>query len=927
MRAGIIKLPIPFDEPAGEAAASLFPEFDKATQGLITGAAGCSPYLAGLLGKEADWLRDVWSKSDTPDFKFSVQGHDISDISSKLRQGKRRAALYLGLKDLGGLMPVSDVIHHLSDFADFAVQTALSAVIADLLARKRLKYFDEAARAHSCGIFILAMGKHGAHELNYSSDIDLIALFDDRDLDEESYFKARKDAVLITQAMARLLSENTSEGYVFRTDLRLRPDPGTTPVCVGMEFAERYYESLGRTWERAAYIKARVIAGDLDAGQGFLNRLKPFVWRRYLDFAAIRETQGMLTSIRDHKGLTGPITFPGHNVKLGRGGIREIEFFAQTQQLIFGGREAVLQCSGTKPALAALAAYNQIDDDDAASLSADYDVLRMLEHRLQMLDDAQTHSLPAHDDAIARFSCFCGHVLAGDLEADVLQVLERVHRTTDFEAEPQEARVPDHTAPTQHIDADQKRAWENLPAFKSPRAQEIFAAIEPRMAASIAGTHDPSVTLRGIDGFISALPAGVQLFSLLEARPKLLDLLVEICGTTPDLAQYLARNARVFDAVLDAQFFAPLPQLKDYQSDLGDALPAQLDYEATLDALRVWKKEQHFQISVHLLQGISDSAAVARAFSDLSQAVLERLCQAVATYLTPQFGPPPGNGVAIIGMGKLGSREMTATSDLDLIVVYDAAPETETLGPRKTHAGGYYGKYTQRLIAALTSATAQGVLYEVDMRLRPSGRKGPIATSLAAFSAYQRNEAWTWEHLALARARVVCGQDGVIDAASDAIKSALEKPRDKAVLFGDVIEMRARLARDKPGNPSPWEIKSGAGRMLDIELFVQALALHVGADATQSVADLTTELGKNGILSPTDAAQLAEAYQLYATIQQGTRLAGEAVSPDEHKGLARLLERLIGQDDIAQIAKRVEDATAVARDIIDKQLNILGNMG
>ncbi len=924
--------PLPDDAAKGDEAAARFAALGPEAQTLFAGAAGCSPYLNELLRKHEDWILANWGAAAVPaDIFVDISDLDVAAAEAALRQAKGRLALFLGLHDLGGTYDQAQVTRALSDFASWAVQGALAVSIRDLAARGRLKHFQAADHARACGIFIIAMGKLGAHELNYSSDIDLIAMFDDRDLDDEAYFAARKDAVAITQAMARMLSQNTGDGYVFRTDLRLRPDPAVTPVCVGMSAAERYYESLGRTWERAAFIKARVIAGDMATGAEFLDGLRPFVWRRYLDFAAIHQTQDMLTKIRHHKGLTGPITWPAHNVKLGRGGIREIEFFAQTQQLIFGGRTPGLQVAGTCAALDELAREGRITKAKAQDLADCYAQLRTLEHRLQMLEDAQTHEMPQHQAGMARLARFSGYQDADEFAAKVLALFEQVHGAT--------ALFPDTPdAPAQQIEAETRTRWLALPVLKNEQARALFASIEPRLAVAVSATHDPEASLRALDRFVTTLPAGVQLFSLFEARPKLLDLLVEICGTTPDLAHYLARNSQVFDAVLDAAFFGPLPQETDYQTALAALMPDDTEYEAGLNAVRRWKKEAHFQVGVHLLRNISTPAECAAAYSAIATVALAVLLRLVRAYMEPGFGPPPGGGLAVISMGKLGSMEMTAGSDLDLIVVYDADPQDMTNAPKPLFAGAYYGKFTQRLIAALTSATGEGVLYEVDLRLRPSGRKGPVATSMESFSNYQLNDAWTWEHLALSRAQVSAGDAAPMARASAAIAAALTKPRDWPSFWADVIDMRRRIASAKPGAGDAWDVKAGPGGMLDIELFVQSFALHAGVTAARPLPQTMRALVQSGDLQDEIGDRLGQIYRRFAQVQHGMRLAG-LHSPANHAGAARLIARLAGeietmpkakttptpedQANIAQIEAELASDKAWARDHIG---NLLENM-
>ena len=747
-----------------------------------------------------------------------VIGFAGEELEVRLRVAKRRAALLIALADLGGRMAPGAVTLALSRFAGAAIAHALDAVMARLTDRGKIPDAILQNPAPVGGLVVLAMGKLGAGELNYSSDIDLIVLFDESGYDPADYGEVRAAFVAVTKALVKALSAQTSEGYVFRTDLRLRPNPSVTPVCMAMEPAERYYESLGRTWERAAMIKAAPLAGDIAAGEAFLERLAPFVWRRHLDFAAIADAQGMLLKIREHKGLKGPIMLPGHDLKLGRGGIREIEFFAQTHQMIFGGRNPALRDRTTLGALDALAEEGVIDPKRAEALAAAYTEHRQAEHRLQMIEDAQTHDVPEDPERFRRFAHLSGWADAAALAEAMTARLETVHGLTDIATE-QDAPPEGDGSGVEALLAEAEAGWQMRPVFRSERARQIYGRVRPGIAAALAETADPKETLAALDRFMSALPSGVQLFSLLEARPSLLALLMDVFSVSPALAGYLGQNARVIDSLLDADFFEALPDAGALTEDLASMLGREADFEARLDAARRWQKDQHFRAGVHLLRRIADPAEAARAYTAIAEASLAALFPQVVANFAERYGPPPGRGAAVIAMGKLGTQEMTASSDLDLIVVYDAAGETESTGRKPLSTSAYFARFTQALIAAMTAPTAEGQLYEVDMRLRPSGRQGPVAVSLGAFATYQRKEAWTWETLALTRARVIAGAADLAEDVSEAIASGLRAPRAEGKVLADVAEMRTRLSQQWAGaERDPWSVKEGRGRMMDIEL-------------------------------------------------------------------------------------------------------------
>ncbi len=772
-------------------------------------------------------------------------------------------------------------------------------------------------------MFVLAMGKMGAGELNYSSDIDLIVLFDESRHDPDDYADLRRGFVRVTQKLVKLLSEPTAEGYVFRTDLRLRPDPSVTPVCIATDPAEHYYESVGRTWERAAYIKARPCAGAIDAGWAFLDRLRPFVWRKHMDFWAIEDAHDMRLRIRAHKGLGsplgGPDDVPGHDVKLGRGGIREIEFFTQTRQLITGGRDPDLRQRATLPALAALSSKGWVDAGTAAELAEAYVAHREIEHRLQMLDDAQTQRLPESAQALARLAAFCGTDVATLTETLAARFARVQALTEPFFVQD---RSPSAAPPAEAIFADAKAArtrmaaWERLPAFRTERARAIFRRLEPELLRRIAKTASPDDALLSLDAFLGRLPSGVQLFSLMEANPPLLDLLVDICGTAPELARYLGRNAGVLDAVISQDFYRPLGTASELRAHLARRLDGIDDYETTLDTARTWMKERHFRIGVHLLRGLAEPEAAATAYSAVADVILQALWPVVIADFAERHGPPPGAGAVIVALGKLGSREMTATSDLDLIVVYDAAGKEASEGKRPLAVTAYYARLTQALIAALTAPMAEGILYKVDMRLRPSGQSGPLATALAAFRRYQAEEAWTWEHLALTRARVVAGPPAVAGGVTAAIAEVLARPRAAASVLTDATDMRRRLAEAHEGAAAnPWEAKLGPGRMMDIELLAQTGALLADLTGVRRPGQMLDRLGVLGWLSRPDAALLSHALDRLHALQQIGRLASDhTIDPAEGgDGLVRLLLHATGLPDLDTLRRTLtEDATRAA---------------
>ena len=915
----ISRSPIPFDREAAADLAGVFPDLPPELRGLMAATAGCSPYLRDLMLREADWLRGI--AGEAPETALDsvlaqAEAAGLDQLGPELRQAKRRVALLAGLCDLGGIWPLEAVTGALTVLADRAVDLCLRRLVAEEIRRGKLPGQGPDDAATAGGMIALAMGKMGAGELNYSSDIDLICLFD-QDRYGEDAAEARAAFIRVTRRMTALLSDVTEDGYVFRLDLRLRPDASVTPVCLSMAAAEAYYEAEGRTWERAAYIKARAAAGDIEAGERFLDALTPFVWRRHLDFAAIQDAHDMRLRIRDHKGLHGPIALEGHDMKLGPGGIREIEFFTQTRQLIAGGRDPDLRLRDTVGGLAALAVKGWVPEADATELTALYRAHREVEHRVQMVGDAQTHALPASSEGFDRIARMCGEGDTRRFREGLKARLERVADLTEGFFAPGETRTgPEMDAETRAV----VDGWRAYPALRSERAVSIFKRVQPEILSRLSRAASPAEALRQFDGFLGGLPAGVQLFSLFDANPQLIDLIVDICATAPGLAQYLSRNAAVLDAVIGGDFFADWPGAEALAAELSRRLARVADYEARLTAARVWTREWHFRIGVHHLRGLIDASVAGREYADLAGAVLAALWPVVVADFASKHGAPPGRGAVVLGMGSLGAERLNAASDLDLIVIYDAAGAEASEGKRPLAARAYYARLTQALVTALTAPMADGRLYEVDMRLRPSGRQGPVATSVQSFRDYQMTEAWTWEHLALTRARPVAG-DPALAAEVEAIRIAVlaATGTDPRVL-PDTAEMRARIfaAKAPDGN---WEAKIGPGRLQDIELLAQSCALRAAAPARRVEPQLRAGL-RAGLLAASDEAALQEAYRFLWRLQAGGRLLTQKpldMAAVGEGGRAFLL-RETGMSDIAALASQLGLQTAQAAGIIDKDL-------
>ena len=922
----LTRLPRPYDPEEGAVTRDLVPDLDGPLGDLVAGAAGCSPFLKSLVESEGDWLAGAVADPEGALAAIHEALREVPDdrLGAELRRAKRRVALLTGLADLGGAWSLKEVTGHLTRFADLACDLALRAALGAEIRRGKLPGMDEASLATGAGMVIFAMGKMGAFELNYSSDIDLICLFDETRYDRDDFHEARSSLVRATRKMSVMLNDRTAEGYVFRTDLRLRPDPAVTPVCMAMAAAETYYESLGRTWERAAWIKARPAAGDLDAGARFQDTLRPFVWRKHLDFAAIEDAHNMRLAIRAHKGLGGALCLEGHDIKLGRGGIREIEFFTQTRQLIAGGRDPDLRVRGTVEGLSLLAEKGWVPEGAAKTLTDNYRFHRTLEHRVQMLRDTQTHLLPGSEAEFDRLAAFMGTDTA-DLRAEIAGRIGTVHDLIEgFFRQEAPGTASEVTAPETAFDAEVIARWYTYPALRSERAQQIFKRLCPEILGRLSRVANPDEALLAFDGFLSGLPAGVQVFSLFEANPQLIDLLVDIVGTAPALAQYLSRNAGVFDAVIAGDFFADWPGRAALEADLAARLAAQSDYERALDEARRWHKEWHFRVGVHHLRGLVEAETAAAQYADLAAATIAALWPLVVDQFAERHGAPPGRGAAVLGMGSLGAGRLNARSDLDLIVIYDPQDAEGSAGSRPLSVRPYYARLTQAMITALTAPMAEGRLYEVDMRLRPSGNQGPVATSWPAFCAYQRDEAWTWEHLALTRARAIAGEPG-LGRDIETFRAGLIADRaERAPVLRAVAEMRARLAGAKPPI-GPWDVKLGPGRLLDLELVGQAGNLIAG-HAARDVAEGIGACVASGLTDAAGGAALEAAHAICWRVQMVARLLGEGpLVPDRlGEGGTALLLRETGAESVAALERCLAQRGAEAAAVIDAMLATQG---
>ena len=919
---------------------------------LLAAVSSNSPYLTRVLEREADFLPHLWSTAPEACLEtILAQTNRLETMSrqeamSRLRDTKRKASLLIALADAGGVWSLNEVTHALTVLADRTLRAALDFVLNEAAARGRLLAVSSDEPSRDCGLFFLAMGKYGAFELNYSSDIDFSCYFNPARLPVPNSAEPRELAVRLTQSTVALMQETTPDGYVFRCDLRLRPDAGSTQIAVSTRAAESYYESMGQNWERAAMIKARVCAGDASEGASFLGHLQPFIWRKYLDYAAIEDIHSIKRQIHAHGGH-GQIAIAGHNIKLGRGGIREIEFFAQTQQLILGGRIPTLRPSRTIDALAALASRDVIADETRADLSQAYEFLRTLEHRLQMIDDEQTHTLSKYSDGLDNVARFMGYADTTAMGDTLRHHLTRVqsHYARLFERQPSLSEAsgslvftgvdddPETLSTLKKLNFTQPeavsatiRGWHHgrVRATRSERAREKLTALMPLLLDALSKTANPDIAFTRFDKFLAGLPSGVQVFALLFSNPRLLGLIAEIVGMAPRLADHLAARPGLLDVLIDVEFLRHQPSKVELVSSLMPLISSARTYEDKLDVVRRWAKDQQFRVGLQLLRNEIDGVTAGYAFADVAEVAIVALNDATLVETFAAHGHVAGGGMAVIAMGRLGGREMNAASDLDLIFVYDHADGVVASdGPRPIAPSQYFARTSHRLITALTVMTAEGDLYDVDMRLRPSGNKGPVAVSFETFSRYQAEDAWTWERLALTRARVICGPPDLCRRVESVIRTALTTDRDPVAVLADVANMRMRLDKERPAK-SPWELKEARGGLFDIEFIVQGLQLvHGTAHPTLLSVNTLEALGKLLAFSVIDmnvGERLKKAAELYQSLTQILRLTIDgAFQPSEaSESLRALIARAAGVTSFDEVEDLLRAVESDVREIFTK---------
>jgi len=890
----------------------------EAGRKLLYAVFGNSPYLTQLFIKNTRLIQSLLEKGFDETFaEFLAEVNHpriflhIEEIMAYLRQAKNECSLMVALADITENWSLEQITSALSSFAEITINKTVDFLLARAAGFGEIEVQDIEIPGRNSGLIILAMGKLGGRELNYSSDVDLIIFFDSEKVKYLGAHNIQHFFTRLAQDLTRIMQDRTEAGYVFRIDLRLRPDPASTPPAMSVRAAEIYYESVGQNWERAAMIKARAIAGDIQAGEKFLQYLRPYVWRKNLDFAAIEDIQSIKRQI-DNKHKRVEENLLGYNIKLGHGGIREIEFFIQTQQLIWGGREMDLRIRATCEALEAFAKIKKIDEKTCKDLISAYRFYRKIEHRLQMVNDNQTHSLPADQEDFDKFAIFMGYENPEDFEKELFATLNKVQqyyaklyaKSPSLASSDEEASGSLVFTGTEHdpetletisglgfkdpvIVSETIRGWHHgrRKVTSSKKARELLTELVPAILGALSKTINPDSAFAKFDEFLSRLPDGVQIFALFYSNPELLELIAEIMGRYPYLAEKLSRKPALLDYVLSPEFYLDMPDKEQLKAKLVENLHHARDYQDVLDITRRWTQDRQFRLGVQLLKNQITPEQAGLHLSNIADTVLSVLLKHTRKDFAEKHGKIPESQFAIVAMGKLGGAELTFGSDLDLVFIYHAKnDDAVSSGPSPLSVSEYFLRLSRRFIAAITALTPEGKLYEIDVRLRPSGQDGPVASSIKAFEIYYDESAWIWEYMALTRARVISGSGQLQKKIRRVILGVLRKPRDASELAKEIDEMREKIEKQH-GTDNPFDVKYVRGGLIDVEFLIQYLELcHSGQypELIQGNLHLAIEkIGEYGLLPADDVAALKNAAEILLNTQCILRLIGSEIPAEE----------------------------------------------
>ena len=911
-------------------------EADPTARGLLEAVFSNSPFLTRCALAEIPFLREILGSG--PDTAF---GHVIASMKDELsrlmdqdrlmrelRIARRRVALVVALADITDHWPLERITQALSDFADGALSATISHLMLQAAEKGDLVLADEYFPEDDCGYVALAMGKHGARELNYSSDIDLIILYDPMKADYRGSRSVQEAFIRMTQRLVAILDQRTADGYVCRVDLRLRPDPGSTPVAIPCAAAQAYYANRGENWERAAMIKARPAAGDMALGREFLSELTPFVWREHLDFWAKREIQSIKRQIHAQRG-GHEIGFLGHNIKLGRGGIREIEFFAQVQQLIFAGRDPYLRCQRTLDALTTLAEAGFIDEAVADELSESYEFLRKLEHRLQMVEDQQTQTLPSDDAGMERLAIFMGFEDVREFRETVLRHLSQVQaryndlfeeaaspteaESLDFKSEQPNEQTAGVLEKFGYRDVPEAyrrlRAWHEggLPVTEDAKEKTLLTELIPPLLERAAKTSDPDWTLQCIDDFLAGLASGSRCLSLLAANPALLELLVEILTTAPALTATLSGMPEQLETAVSPGFFDMLPDRRLMLADAAEVLKAATDAQEALELAARWVRDHEFQIAANVLRHTIESSDAGHAFSGIADAACHHLFDRLARELEAD-SDSTGADMVVVAHGPLGTEELNYRSPLDLFFVFE---------PSDTSAETCAG-LAQHFIEAMHAQTPHGPLYDISDDGTFWGRDKPLVVSLDGLADLGAETASGPQLLALMQARVVAGPAVFAQRVSRGLKDIFVQTRDPGSIAA-IVAARGREGLDHGAEAWAWSPRWRHGGLHDLEILVRALQLcHAAIHPdvlSPSIPGALAGLAAGSLLAEPAVRDLLGAHHLLRQTETILAISMERTMDldDAPQELRVALARAAGLENYGQLEKALNDASERVR--------------
>jgi len=922
-------------------------KIDDADISLITTIASVSPYLFRLMERHKEFfgkilveprdviIHEIYTLCDLA-IEVDDQNQKFPQQKIILRKAKDYAALAFGYYELSGQLSVMDAAYEISLVADKAVQAAFQISLNEA---HNKGYFDESVifDVDACGISVLAMGKLGAQELNYSSDIDLTVFYDPDKMPVNDGQECKIVAVRIVKDMVNILSEQTAHGYVFRTDLRLRPDPGVTSIAISVGAAEHYYEAHGQNWERAAYIKARPIAGDENVGIEFIKMLRPFIWRKYMDFSAIDSLNAILNRLKTSNHVTAE-SFSGFNIKTGSNAIRTIEFIVQTYQLIAGGKFPALRCRGTLEGLSLLANHNYISQKASQHLARAYCDMRYIEQRLQMINDEQTHIIPRNQNGREQLRILCGFSDHQSLEDFVINAASMIAQEKEelFLLQDGGEETSSHPLKLDFTGVDHNQAtieeleklgfvqpsdvsaivksWlsGSYRATRSSQARILLEKILPGLMLALSNANEPDKALHAFDYFLAKLPGGVQIFSLLSAHPKLYEKLIDMLTISPKLANMIAHRQHFVEIFADGLTSFDVRDHASIEVAIKTALlhlGEDSNFEDRIGIIHQLIGEARLSVVIEVINRGYNVFEASKRYTEIAELALESIIEQARCEMVERYGDI-GGSLAVLSFGRLASKQMGYSSDLDIVFVYDVDGDRQSQGVKPIDAISWYTRFVRRIVTGLSSGSMQGGGYDIDMQLRPSGGKGPAAVQFSAFQNYYRNDAWMWELMALTKSRLVYGSEKLTKKITDEITSILCVPRKPDKVGDEVVEMRQRMFDNNPPQ-SIWDRKRIGGGGTDIDFLLHYLAL-TSADKTGrppvSSRDQLKFYNAHGQLTEDQFKKLDNAFLLDEKVNQIARLSEGKIFNPERDGRAfiTLLLNVCGMPDVAKLQKILE---------------------